>query len=692
MRRNLPWFEIALGIVFLSAYVYAALSDAYNLPNRWFIRDDAYYYYKVAQNISEGHGSTFDGIHPTNGYHPLWMLVCIPVFALARYDLILPLRVLVLVIGLLQFGTAILLYRLIRSTLATPVAMLAALYWSFDTNIQVVLYKTGVESSLALFFVLLLLFATLRFERLWRQSKMSLGWIALLGLLTALVVFSRLDLIFFAIAMGIWIVLRDSPMRYLLPLDLLAMFVAALLAFLWRLGIAGYYEASSAAILMSVLAMVIKIPIFYVFGLYARPASWKLRPLLVRAALASVAGSLVLVAILLAGGLLNLLPSVPRLAPIYDALISLGLVLLIRLGAYLFRSSHSLQPQLPPLAELRARAGTWLSEGAIFYGIVGGSLAVYMLWNRLAFGTFSPISGQVKRWWGTFWISVYGSPADTVLKFFTLEGQGDVASWHALTSLVRLWTGRLLFGGVIRSNSTTWQLAYVGALAVVFLGILAFLLMRRRRSVRSVVQAGMLPLFVGAWFQALSYNATGYASMKEWYWLLQPLLLAMLAALLIDVLIELFPKRWLPARLLIWTCVALFALRGGRGLWVDTLALYPYGRQGRASPYPELVPFLEQHTPAGAVIGMTGGGNVGYFLKDRTIVNMDGLINSGSYFAAMRAGAGSDFLYRDGMRYVFANPGILEANPYRGQYTNRLKPIATWGGKAVMQLVPAPSE
>src|SRR5512146_1218252 len=213
MRRKLPWFEIALSVVFLSAYIYAAFSDAYNLPNRWFIRDDAYYYFKVAQNISEGHGSTFDGIHLTNGYHPLWMLVCIPIFALARYDLILPLRVLVIVTGLLQVGTAILLYRLIRTTISTPVAVLAAVYWSFDSSILVFLYRTGVESSLAIFAILLLLVLTLKFERTWRQAKPGSGQIALLAIVAAAVVFSRLDLVFFAMIMGIWVVLRGSPLR-----------------------------------------------------------------------------------------------------------------------------------------------------------------------------------------------------------------------------------------------------------------------------------------------------------------------------------------------------------------------------------------------------------------------------------------------------------------------------------------------
>ena len=122
--KRLPWFEIAIALALLGINGYAAFSDAYNLPNTWFTRDDAYYYYKVAQNISEGHGSTFDGINPTNGYHPLWMLVCVPIFALARFDLILPLRILILVLAALRAATSILLYHLLKDVIAKPIAML----------------------------------------------------------------------------------------------------------------------------------------------------------------------------------------------------------------------------------------------------------------------------------------------------------------------------------------------------------------------------------------------------------------------------------------------------------------------------------------------------------------------------------------------------------------------------------------
>ena len=39
-----------------------------------FFHDDAFYYLKIAQNIGLGYGSSFDGINPTNGYHPLYAL------------------------------------------------------------------------------------------------------------------------------------------------------------------------------------------------------------------------------------------------------------------------------------------------------------------------------------------------------------------------------------------------------------------------------------------------------------------------------------------------------------------------------------------------------------------------------------------------------------------------------------------
>ncbi len=693
MRHKLPWFQIALSIVFLSATIYAACSDASNLPNRWFIRDDAYYYFKVAQNISEGHGSTFDGIHLTNGYHPLWLLICIPIFALARYDLILPLRVLVVVTGLLQLGTALLLYQLVRRALSEPVAMLAAAYWAFGDYVLVFLYKTGVESSIALFFMLLLLLLALQLERKWRSTSPGASQLAMLGVVAALVVFSRLDLIFFAALMGLWLILRDTPLRYLLPLDLLAILVSVLAAFLLRLGPAGYYDAATPAVWMIAFALCIKIPVFYMFRLYQRPADSGVRSLLVRAALAVGLSSAILSAVMLVGSALHIIAPFPRPSLLIDAGLTLAGVLVVRSAAYLLGSHDKAGPRREPLDELRASWRTWLREGSIYYGILGGSLALYMLWNKLAFGSFSPVSGAVKRWWGTFSASVYGGPARTWLAFFGLDTQGDFNAWNPLAGFLRDAFNSLVYhNNTSRLYNVLWQQRFMIAVVIAFVVLFSIFLLRRQESRRMLVNASVIPLFVGSWFQILSYNATGYASPKEWYWLTEQIVLILVTACLLQLIVEPLLKRWLVSRVLMWAAVGVLAVHAGAAYWRDAIALYPYGQEPKDAAYAEVVPFLESHTQPGAIIGMTGGGNVGYFLPDRTIVNMDGLINSVTYFEDLKAGISSQYLYETGMQFVFANPQLLNADPYRGQYVGRLQSLASWGGKDLMRLLPGPSQ
>ncbi len=397
MRIKLPWFEIALAAVVLSAYLYAALSDAYNLPYRWFIRDDAYYYFKVAQNISEGHGSTFDGLHLTNGYHPLWMLICVPVFALARFDVILPLRVLVVVTGMLQAATAILIYRLVRELLSVPIAVLAASYWAFSSYILVFLYKTGVEANIALFFIALLLLLLYRFETSWRSSAPTMRQLTVLAVVATLMVFGRLDLVFFAAIIGVWIVFRESPVSYLLPLDVLAIVFSTLAAFLARLGLPGYYDASNAAVIMLVAAVIIKVPVFFALGLYRRFAAWISRSLMVQTAIAVVLSSAILSTVMLLGNALRIIPPFPKPALLFDAILTLVSVVIIRILSYAFGARQRASDIGSPLQELRSCWRTRSREGAVYYGVLGGSLAAYMAWNRLAYGSFMPVSGEIKR-------------------------------------------------------------------------------------------------------------------------------------------------------------------------------------------------------------------------------------------------------------------------------------------------------
>ncbi|MFN8405638.1 MAG: hypothetical protein U0V48_19110 [Anaerolineales bacterium] len=276
------WFEIILIIVVMSISVYAALSDAQNFSLRWFTRDDAYYYFKVAQNISEGHGSTFDGINKTNGYHPLWMLICIPIFSLARFDLVLPLRILLLVMSALQVSTAILLYRLLGKVFAPAIGAFAAIYWAFSFDILGNLYQQGLESGIAAFFVALLIYKLYEFEISYRANSITTKQIVSLGLIGALTIFSRLDLVFFVALAGLWVAFRAHALRYFLPLDVTTTAASVFLAFLLRLTLPDYYNYSTAAVTMAAPAFLIKIPLTFFFGLYDKHTladfrTWMLR-------------------------------------------------------------------------------------------------------------------------------------------------------------------------------------------------------------------------------------------------------------------------------------------------------------------------------------------------------------------------------------------------------------------------------
>jgi hypothetical protein len=684
--KRFHWFEILLIIAVLAIQLYAAFSQGYNFPRNWFIRDDAYYYFKVAENISLGHGSTFDGINPTNGYHPLWMLICIPIFALARFDLILPLRVVLIVMSLFSLATAILLYRLIGIALSPPVGMLAAVYWVFNFYIQDIFYNSGLESGIALFFIIVLIYMLYQLER--NKSKLPMRWyqIAWFGVIATLTTFSRLDLAFFAIIVGLWIVFRDEPMRYLMPFDILAVITAVLVAFLIRLGLPKYYELSGAALTMIFIGLIVKIPTFFFMSLYPRPATWKPLEMLRNIFLAVIISSGVMAILITVGSRLNILPSIPRIILLTDAALTLIALILIRAMAFGLRGTYEGLKSDSPLEHLKQHWQQWLKEGSIYYGILGISLSLYMLWNKLAFGTFTPVSGQIKQWWSTFATNIYGSPALFFQTFFAVTPNNTFNAWGLALSPIDTWnqfiTG-FLPPVILQVDG---QIRFFGFLAL--LGAMAYLLLFlvKKRKARAVLQTGLVPLFVGGWIQIFSYNSTGYVSPQEWYWLAELVFTMIFAALLLDTFLDLFFREWHAAHFGIWTLAGLICISWTAQYYQNTIEKMTYQPAPDNRPYISELPFLESNTQPGDLIGISGGGNVGYFIHNRTIINMDGLINSYPYYLAMQNGAGADYLYKEGMRYIFANPEVLKAPPYSGQYGGRLTVVADYGDKDLLKL------
>jgi hypothetical protein len=687
-------FEITLVAIVMAIYLYAALAAPHNFVTKWFIRDDAFYYFKVAQNITEGRGSTLDGINPTNGYHPLWMLICIPIFSLARFDLILPLRVLVLVSGAISAATGVLLFRLVKRTLSAPAAVFAASYWVFDRAIHTDVTQFGLETGLTALTMtaFLLAMANLKTPSLRAPKGRSNlppdagiassltpfaprndGGIITLSLLAVAMTFSRLDTIFLAALAGAWILLRGTPIRTRLMLDVGLIVSAAFLSVVLRTGLPEYFTYTRSAVIFAALGLIFQIPIFYFLGLY-NALNLQIKNYVFRFIAASLLGSGIVSGVMI--GLLNggQLPGLPRSAlPLYAGFVFAGAGI-VRLVA----RTH------PAKVQLNWRQ--WFGEGVRFYGILGGALAAYMLFNKLVFGTFMPVSGQIKGWWGSLQGSTYGNPISTLSGFLGLERAEGLNSWGPVVYLLQAVKDRL--------DGNLWL-----ALGLMLAAALAILATQPKRAARAAVALGLPLLLTGSLAQLFYYNGQGYAGTKDWYWVTQMLLFTLLGALLFDLLLRPLRRLRFPSpvigrgargeglgRVVAWALTAALCIGYYAIPFANTIThRMPWRDEHAGQPFMDVLPFLETNTEEGALIGMTGGGNIGYFIKGRTIVNMDGLINSYGYSQSLRAGRGDEYMAGIGLDYIFSNPDILQNPPYNGQFDEWSENVAEFGKKDLLR-------
>jgi hypothetical protein len=144
----------------------------------------------VARNIVAGHGSTFNTVTPTNGYHPLWMGVCIPVEAIARGDRDLVLRIVFAIQAALAAGI-ILLFRSAARSLGISA-------WLVSVPVLAAYFLTGQYGSEAHINGFMLLLALVRLIRHFEApSRRNAAW---LGIALGLCFLARLDNLFFVAA------------------------------------------------------------------------------------------------------------------------------------------------------------------------------------------------------------------------------------------------------------------------------------------------------------------------------------------------------------------------------------------------------------------------------------------------------------------------------------------------------------
>lgn len=218
---------------------------------------------------------------------------------------------------------------------------------------------------------------------------------------------------------------------------------------------------------------------------------------------------------------------------------------------------------------------------------------------------------------------------------------------------------------------------------------LAVILLNKHRTKQAFTNLAIGPLFAACVVQILSYTATSYGGAKEWYWIGQMILLTLVISLFIDLIIK--PLRRIKyANLALILAAVVYGTLATAKFWRFIEYAMPHGRYEADRPLMEVVAYIEANTSENEIIGMTGGGNVGYFIKDRTIVNMDGLINSYEYFHVLQNGDAPLYLRERGMTVIFANPRLLALPPYYGQFAPFLERYSSFGGKDLLYLLEEP--
>jgi hypothetical protein len=309
-----------------------------------------------------------------------------------------------------------------------------------------------------------------------------------------------------------------------------------------------------------------------------------------------------------------------------------------------------------------------------------------MLFNHFTFGTSSPVSGQIKRWWGSMASSAYEQPASDWTSYFGVSSGHSFKAWKPFIDIFRQPANLLYFvnpGGDVANKN--FYLAIILFLLIVFI----LLLLNKKKIPYILKQLSFIPVMAGSGIHVLSYTTTAYSGIHEWYWVNQIILLTIFFSLLIYLILEPLHKILLTSHLL--DLVALFiAVNTAYQFWIPIKTTMVHNVFPIDKPYMDVVRYLEQNTLPNEIIGMTGGGNVGYFIKGRTIVNMDGLINSYEYFQALQNGQSPIYLREHGMTVIFASPRLLAIPPYFGQFAPYLERFNSYGGKDLLYLLEEP--
>ena len=181
-----------------------------------FVAEDMFYYLTVARNVADGHIVSLDGRSPTNGFHPLWMIICVGIETVFRDQPDVAYHVAIVFCALFFVATGWLLYGIIRRTAGETPALIVGALFLFNYRMATI-GLSGLETALYGFSIVILLgWLTRRGV----EGLRSLRDAVVLGLLLAFTYWSRLDAILLGafVCLGVLLFTSGRPfvMRFVL--------------------------------------------------------------------------------------------------------------------------------------------------------------------------------------------------------------------------------------------------------------------------------------------------------------------------------------------------------------------------------------------------------------------------------------------------------------------------------------------
>lgn len=669
MKKAWEWItqhvpQILLVIILLGVNIYIAFPPTGSLL-RWYNNDDGFFYFKTAQNIIAGKGVTFDGINPTNGFHPLWMLVCIAVFAIGGNSLITPLRVIVILSGILLAGSGLLLFGAIQRHIHRWIGFLLTLILFTSWFVFDFTYSGGLESALSCFMIIWLWARAIQYRQSLGRRPRDLIW---LGLIAGLTVLSRLDNIFLVGLLGIWLIFDHRNIINALLGDLLATVLLILFAAMIRGGY-GLFQFYDALIAQMALVFSSSILLLYLFGFYANPsyllikASRFTRSLIVWLISSGIlwAGSVFLYQM----GVITILSK-----SILAVFTVFWLIYVVVLRGWITAKAMKVDGNETDRSSTWQMIVRWIVRPLAYYLPIVILLGIYFIWSYTNFHTVMPVSGQIKQWWGTLGQTIYGSPIQNAraLNEYLLGKDSVFGFLYTLP----------LFNWIILGDRQliTW----------VVLGILWLItfLRKGKGTGKFAYLFALFPFAVATIIRLSYFYISGYVHMRSWYWTVETFTIFLLLAILA---IEYggSSSKGKPAQIITW--VVVLVCSGWQFIqWTGTVVrVYPSTRNAvDMEEYLGVAHLLEEATPVSAVIGTPGGGSLSYFIQDRTIVNLDGLMNSKEYFDALQQFDTHKQMQDTGIQFIFANDySIRNSLPYSRIFRDCITPISQVYGKTL---------